>query len=76
MTVTHYRQRVRIGRALDRLEAGENSLSTLAADLGYADQTHLTRTMRQHLGHTPTALRRLLRARTVSDPTPGSELPT
>ncbi|WP_406503227.1 helix-turn-helix domain-containing protein [Streptomyces sp. NBC_00212] len=76
VTVTHYRQRVRIGRALDRLEAGENSLSTLAADLGYADQTHLTRTMRQHLGHTPTALRRLLRARTVSDPTPGSELPT
>ncbi|MFE9411012.1 helix-turn-helix domain-containing protein [Streptomyces sp. NPDC006704] len=60
VTVTHYRQRVRIGRALDRLEAGENSLSTLAADLGYADQAHLTRTMRQYLGHTPTALRRLL----------------
>ncbi|MFE9558899.1 helix-turn-helix domain-containing protein [Streptomyces sp. NPDC006703] len=60
VTVTHYRQRVRIGRALDRLEAGENSLSTLAADLGYADQAHLTRTMRQYLGHTPAALRRLL----------------
>ncbi|MBT2445378.1 helix-turn-helix transcriptional regulator [Streptomyces sp. ISL-36] len=60
VTVTHYRQRVRIGRALDRLEAGENSLSTLAADLGYADQAHLTRTMRQYLGSTPTALRRLL----------------
>ncbi|MGW5611103.1 helix-turn-helix domain-containing protein [Streptomyces sp. NPDC003753] len=60
VTVTQYRQRVRIGKALDRLEAGEHSLSTLAADLGYADQAHLTRTMRQHLGHTPTALRRLL----------------
>ncbi|MFF9817692.1 helix-turn-helix domain-containing protein [Streptomyces sp. NPDC014006] len=60
VTVTHYRQRVRIGRALDRLEAGENSLGTLAADLGYADQAHLTRTMRQYLGHTPTAVRRLL----------------
>ncbi|HJD80876.1 AraC family transcriptional regulator [Kitasatospora aureofaciens] len=60
VSVTRYRHRVRIGRALDRLEAGENSLSTLAADLGYADQAHLTRTMRQYLGHTPTRLRRLL----------------
>ncbi|MET9437782.1 helix-turn-helix domain-containing protein [Streptomyces sp. NPDC006551] len=60
VTVTHYRQRVRIGRALDRREAGEDSLGTLAADLGYADQAHLTRTMRQYLGSTPAALRRLL----------------
>ncbi|MFG2904046.1 helix-turn-helix domain-containing protein [Kitasatospora sp. NPDC048286] len=60
VSVTHYRHRVRIGRALDRLEAGETSLSVLAADLGYADQAHLTRTLRRHLGHTPTALRRLL----------------
>ncbi|GGV05853.1 AraC family transcriptional regulator [Streptomyces albospinus] len=60
VSVTRYRHRVRIGRALDRLEAGENSLSTLAADLGYADQAHLTRTMRQYLGHTPTTVRRLL----------------
>ncbi|MFF4818826.1 helix-turn-helix transcriptional regulator [Kitasatospora sp. NPDC001309] len=60
VSVTHYRHRVRIGQALDRLEAGETSISTLAAELGYADQAHLTRTVRQHLGHTPTALRRLL----------------
>ncbi|MDH6111609.1 AraC-like DNA-binding protein [Kitasatospora sp. MAP12-15] len=60
VSVTRYRHRVRIGRALDRLEAGEQSLSTLAADLGYADQAHLTRTMRQYLGHPPTAVRRLL----------------
>ncbi|MFB6817570.1 helix-turn-helix domain-containing protein [Streptomyces sp. NPDC056347] len=60
VSVTHYRHRVRIGRCLDRLEAGETSLSTLAADLGYADQAHLTRTFRRHLGHTPTSLRRLL----------------
>ncbi|MFB7615650.1 helix-turn-helix domain-containing protein [Kitasatospora sp. NPDC056181] len=60
VSVTRYRHRVRIGRALDRLEVGEQSLSTLAADLGYADQAHMTRTMRQYLGHTPTAVRRLL----------------
>ncbi|MEE2033459.1 helix-turn-helix domain-containing protein [Rhodococcus chondri] len=60
VSVTHYRQRVRIGRALDRLEEGERNLGLLAADLGYADQAHLTRTMRRHLGFTPATLRRLL----------------
>ncbi|MFD8481616.1 helix-turn-helix domain-containing protein [Kitasatospora sp. NPDC059673] len=60
VSVTHYRHRVRLARALDRLEAGETGLGTLAADLGYADQAHLTRTVRRHLGHTPAALRRLL----------------
>ncbi|QKW04987.1 helix-turn-helix transcriptional regulator [Streptomyces sp. NA04227] len=64
VSVTRYRNRVRIGRALDRLEEGENSLGALAADLGFADQAHMTRTMRQYLGHTPTALRRLLAPRT------------
>ncbi|MBF8194418.1 helix-turn-helix transcriptional regulator, partial [Nonomuraea sp. K274] len=60
VSLTHYRNRVRVGRALDRLEEGEPSLATLAADLGFADQAHLTRTIRSHVGHTPTALRRLL----------------
>ncbi|WP_410657535.1 helix-turn-helix transcriptional regulator [Amycolatopsis sp. lyj-112] len=60
VSLTRYRNRVRVTRALDRLEAGEPSISVLAADLGFADQAHLCRTMREHLGHTPTALRRLL----------------
>jgi AraC-like DNA-binding protein len=59
-SLTRYRNRVRVGRALDRLEGGEASLAGIAADLGFADQAHLTRTMRAHLGHTPTAVRRLL----------------
>ncbi|MGI5291274.1 helix-turn-helix domain-containing protein [Nonomuraea polychroma] len=63
ISLTHYRNRVRVGRALDRLENGEPSLATLAADLGFADQAHLTRTIRRHVGHTPTALRRLLAPR-------------
>ncbi|MFG2330004.1 helix-turn-helix domain-containing protein [Streptomyces sp. NPDC048604] len=63
VSLTRYRNRVRVGRALDRLDAGEDSLATLAADLGFSDQAHLCRTMRQHLGHTPTALRRLLALR-------------
>lgn len=60
VSVTRYRNRVRLGRALDRLEAGEPSLAVLAADLGFADQAHLSRTVREQLGHTPTVLRRLL----------------
>lgn len=60
VSLTRYRNRVRVARALDRLEDGESSLAFLAADLGFADQAHLCRTMREHLGHTPTALRRLL----------------
>ncbi|MEV4804784.1 AraC family transcriptional regulator [Nonomuraea sp. NPDC049421] len=60
VSLTHYRNRVRVGRALDRLEEGAPSLAALAADLGFADQAHLTRTIRHHVGHTPTALRHLL----------------
>jgi Helix-turn-helix domain len=50
VSVTRYRNRVRVARALDRLEHGEDSLAALAADLGFADQAHLCRTVRQHLG--------------------------
>jgi AraC-like DNA-binding protein len=60
VSLTHYRNRVRVGGALDRLSDGEQRLAELAADLGFADQAHLTRTIRRHLGHTPAALRRLL----------------
>ncbi|SEH03306.1 AraC-type DNA-binding protein [Nonomuraea solani] len=70
ISLTHYRNRVRVGQALDRLEQGEASLATLAADLGFSDQAHLTRTIRRHLGHTPTAVRRLL------PPPPGTATPS
>ena len=62
VSLTRYRNRVRVGRALDHLEAGGTGLAALAADLGFADQSHLCRTVRAHLGHTPTELRRLLSA--------------
>ena len=60
VSLTRYRNRVRVGRVLDRLERGERGLAALAADLGFADQAHLCRTVRAHLGSTPTELRRLL----------------
>ena len=58
--LTRYRNRLRVGRVLDRLEDGVDSLADLAAELGFADQAHLTRTVRAQVGHTPGELRRLL----------------
>lgn len=60
-SLTRYRNRVRVGWALDRIELGESRLTTLAAELGFADQAHLTRTVRSVTGSTPSALRALLR---------------
>jgi len=60
VSLTHYRNRVRVGWALDLIEAGETGLAAVAAQLGFADQAHLGRTVKRHCGHTPTALRRLL----------------
>lgn len=69
VSLTRYRNGMRVSRALDRLEEGESSIAMLAADLGFADQAHLCRTVREHLGHTPTALRRLLGANRTSSQT-------
>ncbi len=59
-SLTRYRNRLRVSRALDRIEAGEDNLAALAADLGFADQAHFIRTMREHTGHTPGRLRAVL----------------
>lgn len=60
VSLTQFRNRVRVGKALDAIEAGEEKLGMLAARLGFADQAHLTRTIKQHCGQTPSALRRIL----------------
>ncbi len=79
VSLTHYRNRLRIARALDRIEAGEDNLARLAADLGFADQAHLCRTVRAHLDHTPSALRHLLgpevRSSTSDGPAPRPDPP-
>jgi AraC-like DNA-binding protein len=59
-TVSRHRMRLRTRAALDRLAAGEQSLARLAADLGFADQSHLCRVLRQETGRAPTAMRELL----------------
>jgi AraC-like DNA-binding protein len=56
-TLTSYRNRLRVRLALDRIAAGERSLSTVAADLGFADEAHLARTVRRETGRPPSHLR-------------------
>ncbi|MFC4471968.1 helix-turn-helix domain-containing protein [Streptomyces xiangluensis] len=59
MTIGRFRNRVRVARALDRLEAGDG-LAAVAADLGFADQAHLSRVMKEETGRPPGALRRIV----------------
>jgi AraC-like DNA-binding protein len=57
-TLSRFRNRIRIRRALERIEAGEDDLAELALELGFADQAHFTRTMRDEVGIPPTSVRR------------------
>lgn len=56
-----YRLRRRVGRALGLL-AGGMSLSEAAADAGFADQAHMTRSMKLQTGLTPNVMRGFLAA--------------
>jgi AraC-like DNA-binding protein len=60
LTLSRYRTRLRLRRAMQRLAAGERDLAGLAAEQGFADQAHLTRALRAETGTTPAALRTLL----------------
>lgn len=63
VSLTRYRNRVRVGRALEHLQADTSTIADIAAGLGFADQAHFCRVVRAHLGHTPAALRRALTTR-------------
>lgn len=62
-SLTKFRNRVRVSRVLARLEAGDADLAAVAGDLGFADQAHLTRTVRATLGTTPGRVRRAFSTR-------------
>ena len=59
-TLSSYRDRLRVRRALERIDAGADNLAQVAADLGFADHAHLTRAVRAELGCTPTQVRQQL----------------
>jgi AraC-like DNA-binding protein len=61
-TIARHRMRLRARTALERLAGGESELARLAAELGFADQAHLTRVLRAETGTTPSALRAALGA--------------
>jgi AraC-like DNA-binding protein len=60
LSVTSYRGQLRVRNALARLAAGDGDLAGIAADVGFADQAHLTRTLRAYAGTTPGILRGIL----------------
>jgi AraC-like DNA-binding protein len=57
-TISRHRMRLRARAALERLAGGEDDLARLAADVGFADQSHLCRVLRAETGWPPSALRR------------------
>jgi AraC-like DNA-binding protein len=59
-TISRHRMRLRARAALERLAGGESDLARIAADVGFADQSHLCRVIGQETGSTPAALRRSL----------------
>jgi AraC-like DNA-binding protein len=61
VTISRYRTQLRIHEVLMRLEEGATDLNRLAAETGFADHSHMTRTLMARLGQTPSALRECLR---------------
>jgi AraC-like DNA-binding protein len=56
-SVARHRMRLRARSALERLAAGAADLARLAAELGFADQSDLSRVLRAETGRTPGVLR-------------------
>jgi AraC-like DNA-binding protein len=59
-TVSRHRMRIRTRMALDRLVGGEHDLAWIAAQTGFADQSHLCRVLRSETAATPSSLRAVL----------------
>jgi AraC-like DNA-binding protein len=59
-TLSQYRTRLRVHAVLDRLEQGDDDLAVVAADIGFADHGHMTRTVIGHLGAAPSIVRQRL----------------
>jgi AraC family transcriptional regulator len=59
-TPGEYVQRLRIRAACQLLRDREMSLAGVAADCGFADQSHFTRTFKQAIGSTPGRFRQML----------------
>jgi AraC-like DNA-binding protein len=63
-TISRHRMHLRTRAALERLAGGERNLARLAADVGFADQSHLCRVLRAETGALPSVLREAIGAST------------
>ncbi len=64
-SVGEYRRRRRIQLAHDKLADPELTLAHVAADVGFADQSHLTRAFKRFTGMTPGEYRTFLTFKTL-----------
>ncbi len=60
MTLAQFRNRVRVASALEQLADGPNNLAMLSAELGFVDQSHLSRVVHASIGVRLSAVRRRL----------------
>ncbi len=58
MPLHDYARRLRLDWAGERLASSDDPLSQVAAEAGFADQSHFTRLFREHAGMTPDRYRR------------------
>jgi AraC family transcriptional regulator len=75
-TYRHFRGRtlsdaiigMRVQHVCRRLDESDDSLTAIAAEAGFSDQSHMTNTFKRATGHTPGAHRKLEGAKLVQDP--------
>ena len=60
LSPVQFRNYTRVMTALEELATSDKSLAAIAYETGFADQSHLTRTLRSLAGCTPAEFRRLL----------------
>jgi AraC-like DNA-binding protein len=71
MTIPHYRRQLRVHEAVTHIASGATDLAGIAAAVGFADHSHMTRSIVAQFGATPSRLRELLR-----EPAPAAPLRT
>jgi len=62
-TIGDYVRGLRVQHASRRISDSEDSLADIALAAGFSDQSHLSRTFKQHTGMQPRQFRILLRKR-------------
>lgn len=68
LTIPQYRRQLRVHDALSHIAAGATDLASVAAAVGFADHSHMTRSIVAQFGSTPSRLRDLLH-----DPAPADD---